>query len=111
MITGVTNGVKVSVETHYQPEHSQPALGHFVFTYKIAIENNSDSTIQLKSRHWDIVDVSYPSHEIDGEGVVGKQPILEPGEMHQYISGCNIRSGIGKMSGFYTRWFKLLHSI
>ncbi len=101
MVTTVTNGIKVSVETNYQPEHSQPANEHFVFTYRITIENNSNNTVQLKARHWDIIDAAHPSHEVDGEGVIGKQPILEPGQIHQYVSGCNLRSGIGKMSGHY----------
>ena len=101
MITGVTKGIKVSVETTYQPEHSQPAQEHFVFTYRITIENSSNNTVQLKARHWDIIDAAFPVHEVDGEGVVGKQPVLEPGEIHQYVSGCNLRSGIGKMKGHY----------
>lgn len=101
MITIITKGIKVSVETNYQPEHSQPVHEHFVFTYRITIENNSSNTVQLKARHWDILDATYPKHEVDGEGVVGKQPILEPGEIHQYVSGCNLRSGVGKMKGYY----------
>ena len=52
MITGTTKGIKVSVETNYQPEHSQPANDHFVFTYRITIENSSNNTVQLKARHW-----------------------------------------------------------
>ncbi len=101
MVTVVTNGIKVSVETNYQPEHSQPANEHFVFTYRITIENNSNNTVQLMARHWDIIDAAHPKHEVDGDGVVGKQPVLEPGEIHQYVSGCNLKSGIGKMSGHY----------
>jgi ApaG protein len=101
MITGITKGIKVSVETNYQPEHSRPANEHFVFTYRITIENSSNHTVQLRARHWDIIDVTFPKHEVEGEGVVGKQPILEPGEIHQYVSGCNLKSGIGKMSGYY----------
>ena len=101
MTTGVTKGIKVSVETNYQPEHSQPAHDHFVFTYRITIENNSNNTVQLKARHWDIIDATHPTHEVDGDGVVGKQPVLEPGEIHQYVSGCNLKSGIGKMKGYY----------
>jgi ApaG protein len=54
------------------------------------------------SRHWDIVDLTFPNREIEGEGVIGKQPIIEPGQMHQYVSGCNLKSGLGKMSGYYT---------
>lgn len=101
MITGITKGIKVSVETSYQPEHSRPTNEHFVFTYRITIENNSNSTVQLKARHWDIIDITFPKHEVDGDGVVGKQPILEPGEVHQYVSGCNLKSGMGKMLGYY----------
>lgn len=102
MTTGVTKGIKVSVETSYQPEHSKPAREHFVFTYRITIENTSDHTVQLRARHWDIIDAGRSSYSVDGEGVVGKQPVLEPGEIHQYVSGCNLRSGIGKMRGHYT---------
>ena len=101
MITVVTKGIKVSVETKYQHEYSQPANEHFVFTYRITIENNANDTVQLRTRHWDIYDITHPKHEVDGEGVVGKQPILKSGETHQYVSGCNLKSGIGKMSGYY----------
>ncbi|MDH5608442.1 MAG: Co2+/Mg2+ efflux protein ApaG [Cyclobacteriaceae bacterium] len=102
MTTDITKGVKVTVETEYHPEYSNPVQQHYVFTYRITIENLGDKTIQLKSRHWEIVDSIYPKREIDGEGVVGKQPVLDPGEIHQYVSGCNLRSGIGKMFGYYT---------
>ncbi len=101
MITDITKGVKVSVETEYQQDYSNPVQKHFVFTYQITIENLSDKTIQLISRHWDIVDISFPKREVEGEGVVGKQPVLEPGQMHQYVSGCNLKSGMGRMSGYY----------
>lgn len=102
MVTYITSGVKVSVETEYQAEYSSPAQQHFVFTYRIVIENLSDKTIRLLTRHWEIYDTTYPKREVAGEGVVGKQPILEPGTSHQYVSGCNLRSGIGKMQGYYT---------
>ena len=101
MITATTKGVKVTVETEYMPEYSSPAQYHFVFTYRITIENVSDHTIKLISRHWDITDSTHPGREVDGEGVVGKQPVLEPGEGHQYVSGCNLKSGMGSMSGYY----------
>lgn len=102
MITAISKGVKVTVETEFMPEYSSPAQYHYVFTYRITIENVSDHTIQLVARHWDIKDATHAKREVDGEGVVGKQPVLEPGELHQYVSGCNLRSGIGQMSGFYT---------
>jgi len=102
MVTSITQGVKVSVETEYQPEYSSPSQHHYVFTYKISIENNSDHTMQLLSRLWNIIDLTYHKRVVEGEGVVGQQPVLEPGQSHQYVSGCNLKSGIGKMFGSYT---------
>lgn len=101
MITGVTSGVRVTVETEYQPSYSSPSQYHYVFTYRITIENGSDFTIQLLRRHWNIYDAGFLPREVEGEGVVGQQPVLEPGQSHQYVSGCNLKSGIGKMVGTY----------
>lgn len=101
MVTEITEGVQVTVETAYQPNYSSPNQFHYVFTYHITIENKSDVTVKLMRRHWFISDATYPVREIEGEGVVGKQPVLEPGASHQYISGCNLRSGVGKMYGTY----------
>ncbi|MEN7549884.1 Co2+/Mg2+ efflux protein ApaG [Rapidithrix thailandica] len=101
MVTKITEGIKVSVETEYQPEYSSPVQSHFVFTYKITIENHSEFTIQLLRRHWFISDANGIRKEVEGEGVVGKQPVIEPGQVHQYVSGCNLKTGIGKMRGTY----------
>jgi len=101
MVTEVTNGIKVSVETEYQPEYSSPSQMHYVFTYRITIENGSEHTIQLLTRHWFIHDANSLVREVEGEGVVGQQPVIEPGQHHQYVSGCNLKSGIGKMYGTY----------
>jgi ApaG protein len=101
MVTEITEGVKVSVETEYQAAYSSPSQYHYVFTYRITIENNSEYTIQLLRRHWFIHDAGFNQREVEGEGVVGQQPILEPGQNHQYVSGCNLKSGIGKMVGTY----------
>lgn len=101
MVTDITQGVRVSVETEYQPAYSNASQNHFVFTYKVSIENHSDFTIQLMRRHWNIIDAGFPHREVEGEGVVGNQPVLEPGMKHQYVSGCNLKSGIGKMSGTF----------
>ncbi|MBX2945014.1 MAG: Co2+/Mg2+ efflux protein ApaG [Cyclobacteriaceae bacterium] len=101
MVTEITQGIRVTVETEYQPAYSSPSQYHYVFTYKITIENQSENTIQLLRRHWYIVDAGYAPREVEGEGVVGQQPILEPGQSHQYVSGCNLKSGIGKMTGTY----------
>src|SRR6218665_1566912 len=100
-ITASTEGVKVSVLTEYQPEYSSPYQSHFVFSYRIRIENHSDNTVQLQRRKWIIFDSNATIREIEGEGVVGLTPVLEPGESHEYISGCSLKSSIGKMSGSY----------
>ncbi len=89
------------VSTEFQPDYSNPAHSHYVFTYRVVIENNSDYTIQLVRRHWIIADSFGETREVEGEGVVGQQPILEPGESHEYVSGCNLKTGIGKMVGTY----------
>ena len=101
MITEITQGIKVSVETEYQPSYSSPSQYHYVFTYRITIENQSEYTIQLLRRHWHIYDAGFTPREVEGDGVVGQQPVLEPGQNHQYVSGCNLKSGIGKMVGTY----------
>jgi ApaG protein len=101
MVTEITEGVKVSVEAEYQSEYSSPSQYHYVFTYRVTIENKSDRTIQVMRRNWLIQDASFPNREVKGDGVVGQQPIIEPGNMHHYVSGCNLKSGIGSMSGTY----------
>jgi ApaG protein len=101
MVQAITQGVKVSVETEYQPAYSSPSQYHYVFTYRITIENQSEFTVQLLSRRWRIADAGYPARLVEGDGVVGQQPVLEPGQLHQYVSGCNLKSGLGKMAGEY----------
>jgi ApaG protein len=101
MVSEITQGVKVSVETEYQPEYSSPSQHHYVFTYRITIENNSPNTVQLLRRHWHIRDANNLAREVEGEGVVGQQPTLEAGQHHQYVSGCNLKSGMGKMYGTF----------
>lgn len=101
MPTSISKDIRVHVETQYQEEQSEPLNELFLFAYHIRIENNSDYTIQLMRRHWYIFDSNGETREVEGEGVVGVQPILQPGESHTYISACNLRSDIGKMSGSY----------
>ncbi len=101
MVTEITEGVKVTVETEYQPDYSSPSQSHYVFTYQVTIENNSQHTVKLLRRHWHIHDIGFPKREVEGDGVIGKQPVLEPGNTHRYVSGCNLKSGIGKMKGAY----------
>ena len=89
------------VKTHYKPEYSSPVQFHYVFTYKVRIENHSNYTLQLLRRKWQIHDANNTVKEVEGEGVVGQKPVLEPGQSHEYVSGCNLKSGIGKMLGSY----------
>lgn len=101
MVQQVTDGVSVSVETFYQPTQSNPLNSEYLFAYRITIENLSAIPVQLMSRHWYIVDSNGGNREVEGEGVVGEQPIIEPCESYQYVSACNLRSEIGKMYGTY----------
>ena len=101
MDTKTTEGVKVSVTTNYLPDYSSPVQQHYVFAYKISIENNSEFTVKLLRRHWYIHDATGVVREVEGEGVVGQQPVLEPGESHEYVSGCNLKTSLGKMRGTY----------
>lgn len=101
MVQQVTNGVSVSVETFYQAAQSNPVNSEYLFAYRITIENLSAVPVQLLSRHWYIVDSNGSNREVEGEGVVGEQPIIEPGESYQYVSAANLRSEIGKMFGTY----------
>lgn len=101
MPTAITNDVRVTVETAYQPNQSNPIDSEYMFAYRITIENTGENTIQLLRRHWFIIDSNGQKKEIEGEGVVGEQPVLEPGEVHRYISGSNLGSEMGKMYGTY----------
>jgi len=101
MPTAITNEIRVHVETQYQDEQSEPLNDLYLFAYHISIQNNSAHIIQLMRRHWYISDSNGEIREVEGEGVVGVQPILRPGDTHTYISACNLRSDMGKMSGTY----------
>ncbi|MFD2144146.1 Co2+/Mg2+ efflux protein ApaG [Mucilaginibacter antarcticus] len=101
MVTYITEGVKVSVETIYQPEYSNPGNEHFMFAYKVSIENMGSYAVRLISRHWYIFDSNGAKREVEGEGVVGVQPIIEPGSAHEYVSGCNLKTDMGSMKGEY----------
>jgi ApaG protein len=104
MSTLITDGVKISVETFYQqPVMARSSSGMASnFTYQITIENLRSTSIQLLQRHWIIFDTNFSFREVRGDGVVGEQPILEPGEVYRYISGCQLTSEIGSMHGEYT---------
>lgn len=101
MVSKVTEGVKISVEQFYQPEYSNPVSSEFMFAYRITIENNNSFPVQLLKRHWWIADSNADKREVEGDGVIGVQPIIAPGEKYQYISGSNLKSEMGIMTGTY----------
>ena len=101
MISKISEGITISVETYYQPEYSNPVNGEYMFAYRITIENNNLFAVKLLRRHWHIYDSNGSLREVEAEGVVGVQPQINPGESYQYVSGCNLRSEIGKMYGTY----------
>lgn len=102
MATQITRGIKISVEGQYHPEQSKPERNQYVFGYQVEIENQSSHTVQLLRRHWYIFDACAVRREVEGEGVIGEQPILKPGEIHRYSSWCPLISGIGTMHGNFT---------
>ena len=101
MVAQITEGIKVSVDISYQPEYSNPAKEYFMFAYKIQIENLGEYSIQLLRRHWIIFDSNGTKREVEGEGVVGLQPVIQPGQHYEYVSGCNLKTDIGSMKGTY----------
>lgn len=102
MVTATTKGVKISVDLTYSKEHSYPHYPRHTFIYQITITNNNPFSVRLLRRHWYIFDsVALKPREIEGEGVVGQTPIIEPGEGYQYTSWSPLRSEIGRMYGTY----------
>ena len=101
MVSKISEGIEVSVETFYQPDYSNAVSGEFMFAYRITIENHNNYPVKLHRRHWHRVDSNGSNREVEGEGVVGVQPTLQPGERYQYVSGCNLHSELGKMYGTY----------
>ena len=102
MIKIVTQNIEISVESSYLAQQSLPSENHYFFVYFISIENKGDCTVQLLRRHWDIFDSTGTTRVVDGDGVVGETPVIGPGEMFKYNSGCNLNSDMGYMSGYYT---------
>jgi ApaG protein len=101
MAQQITEGISITVETFYNYQQSNPVLGEYYFAYRVSIENLSNVPIKLLRRHWHIFDSNGTYREVEGEGVVGQQPVIEPGETFQYVSGSSIRSDMGKMIGNY----------
>jgi ApaG protein len=98
----ITHDIEVVAEPWFRPDQSDADTGRFVWSYRITIVNNSDRSVQLVSRYWRIIDATGFLEEVRGPGVVGEQPILNPGDSFQYTSGCPLRTRSGTMEGVYT---------
>ncbi|HXY38121.1 MAG TPA: Co2+/Mg2+ efflux protein ApaG [Vicinamibacteria bacterium] len=97
----ITRGVRVQVQSAYVPERSAPQEGRYFFAYRIRISNLGEQTVQLVSRRWVITDANGHVEHVQGPGVVGEQPVLEPGESFEYTSFCPLPTPIGSMHGSY----------
>lgn len=101
MVQQVTCGIKITVATHFEGSFYKNYKTQYAFSYTINIENQSNDSVQLYARHWDILDALNHLETVSGEGVVGKKPVLKPGESYTYTSGCLLNSPIGAMKGHY----------
>lgn len=98
----ITEGITVRVAVNFLPEQSRIEAGKWFWVYHIRIENGFDETVQLLTRHWRITDGRGMVNFVDGDGVVGEQPVLKPGQSHDYVSGCPLTTPMGSMEGHYT---------
>lgn len=101
MFTSTTRGIRVTVRPQYLPDQSDPTKPQFVWAYHVRIENGGDVTVQLRSRHWKVTDGLGQTREVKGPGVVGKTPVLRPGEKFEYTSGTPLSTPSGFMGGTY----------
>lgn len=101
MVQQVTSGIKISVVTTYEGSFYKNYKIQYAFAYTVTIENQSKDSVQLYARHWEIMDALNNVEVVSGEGVIGKKPVLKPGESHTYTSGCLLTSPFGAMGGHY----------
>jgi ApaG protein len=101
MYRAVTRDIQITVKPAYHEEQSSPAESRYFWSYTVEIVNLGTETVQLRSRHWQVRDGNGHVHEVRGDGVVGKQPVLGPGQRFEYTSGCPLETPQGIMSGTY----------
>ena len=101
MSSVLTEGIRVSVDSQYRPDQSSPSAGRFLYTYTVRIANEGNAGAKLVARHWIITDANGAREEVVGEGVVGRQPLLRPGEEFEYTSFCILKTPHGSMEGTY----------
>lgn len=111
--TAVTHEIEVNVSPEYRPEQSAPETGRYFWSYTVTIINRSGERVQLRSRYWKIIDALGRAQEVRGPGVVGEEPVIEPGASYEYTSGCPLSTTSGFMLGTYQmqgadgRWFAI----
>jgi ApaG protein len=101
MAKEITENISIEVKSRFEPTHSEPEKGHHLFSYEITIKNLSESRVQLLKRKWFINDLCGHKKIVEGDGVIGEQPVLDSGESHTYTSFCDLISGMGNMRGYY----------
>ena len=101
MVSQITRGIKISVLTSFEGTYFKNYKIHFAFSYHVTIENQSKDSVQLTTRHGEIYDALNNVEVVDGEGVIGKKPVIKPGESYTYSSGCLLSSPIGAMKGYF----------
>ncbi|MDA8572123.1 Co2+/Mg2+ efflux protein ApaG [Flavobacteriaceae bacterium] len=102
MVHQITNGIKVSVETHFEGAFYDKEVIQYAFSYIVKIKNEREDPVQLLSRTWHICDALNSKEKVEGDGVVGAQPIIQPNASYIYNSGCTLKSPFGAMKGNYT---------
>lgn len=101
MVHLLTRGIRVSAEVFFEGTYFKNYNLNYSYAYQITIYNEGKEAVQLQSRHWEIIDSLSPKTIIDGEGVVGKKPVISPGKNYTYRSGCLVTSSVGAMDGYY----------
>lgn len=101
METLITAGIEIRVETFYHYAESNPGNNEFIHSYRIVMSNHNPFTVQLLRRKWMISNSYREVKMVEGDGVMGRQPILYPGDSYEYVSGCSLQSPIGRMDGIY----------
>lgn len=97
-----TDDIIVRVSVSFLPEQSEPGRGRWFWAYHVRIENEGDAPVQLLTRRWSITDGRGAIHHVEGEGVVGEQPVIHPNSSYDYVSGCPLNTSTGVMEGHYT---------
>ena len=101
MYDATTHSIRVSVEPNYLEDQSAPEDNYYVWSYHVVIENKGGNTVQVRHRHWRIIDSTGRTQEVEGEGVMGEQPILGPGDRFEYTSGAPLNAPSAIMGGIY----------